>query len=363
MPLSAWPPADVACPSKIGRCKSVSDVREPKSCAVVGAGISGLLAARELQAVGWRVVVFERAHRVGGRMATRRLGSATFDLGAQFFTVRSERFDALVHEWLERGVAREWTRGFADAEGRHNEDGYPRYRGSEGMTSIPEYLARGLDVRTGETTVEVNARNGVWEVRTGSGTHETVEALLVTAPVPQSLALVSAGDFVVPVEARRQLDRISYDPCLALTVLVNGPTGVPEPGGVQIKGELLDWIGDNQRKGISEAPAITVHAGPGWSREHFEADEAQITDSLLRFAGNQLDFDLLPKVVETSLTRWRFSWVNQSHPEPCLLASETPPLLFAGDAFGGAKVEGAALSGLAAADRLLRRRAQSSIGS
>jgi renalase len=342
---------------------SVPNADEARSCIVVGAGISGLLAARELRAAGWRVVVFEKARGVGGRMATRRLRSGTFDLGAQFFTVRSERFGGLVDQWLKAGVALEWTRGFADAQGRHNEDGYPRYRGSEGMTSIPEYLAQGLEVHTCETVVEVNARDGVWEIYTESGHQETGTALLLTAPVPQSVALAESGDFELPVEARSRLDRISYDPCLALTVLVNGPTGVPEPGGVQIKDEPLDWIGDNQRKGISEAPAITVHAGPGWSREHFEADEARITDSLLRFTGNQLGSDLLPRVVETSLTRWRCSWVSQSQPEPCLLASETPPLLFAGDAFGGAKVEGAALSGLAAADRLQRRRAQSSNGS
>jgi renalase len=342
---------------------SVPNADEVRSCIVVGAGISGLLAARELRAAGWRVVVFEKTRGVGGRMATRRLGSGTFDLGAQFFTVRSERFGCLVDQWLKAGVAREWTRGFADAQGRHNEDGYPRYRGSEGMTSIPDYLARDLDVHTGQPVLEVNAHGGVWEISTESGQQETGTALLLTAPVPQSVALAGSGDFELPVGARRRLDRISYDPCLALTVLVNGPTGVPEPGGVQIKGEPLDWIGDNQRKGISEAPAITVHAGPGWSQEHFEADEARITDSLLRLAGNQLGFDLLPRVVETSLTRWRYSWVNRSDPEPYLLASETPPLLFAGDAFGGAKVEGATLSGLAAADRLLRRGARSYPGS
>ena len=333
----------------------MSNANEPRSCVVVGAGISGLLAARELQVAGWRVVVFERVRRVGGRMATRRLGSGTFDLGAQFFTVRSERFAGLVDEWLEAGIAREWTCGFADAEGKYNKDGYPRYRGSKGMASIPDYLARTLDVRTGETVVELSARGKVWEVCTQSGTQETGAALLLTAPVPQSVALVGSGDFGLPVEAHRRLDRISYDPCLALTVLFDGPTGVPEPGGVQIKGEPLDWIGDNQRKGISEAPAITVHAGPGWSREHFEADEAQVTDSLLRFAGNQLGFDLIPRVIETSLTRWRYSWVSRPHPEPYLVASVTPPLLFAGDAFGAAKVEGAALSGLAAADQLLGR--------
>ena len=37
---------------------------------------------------------------------------------------------------------------------------------------------------------------------------------------------------------------------IALMALLDEPgTGVPEPGGMQIKSEPLDWIGDNQRKG------------------------------------------------------------------------------------------------------------------
>ena len=49
--------------------------------------------------------------------------------------------------------------------------------------------------------------------------------------------------------------------------------------------------------------------------------------------------------------------MTQPHDDPCLVASEAPPLVFCGDAFGQPKVEGAALSGLAAADRLLGREA------
>jgi renalase len=119
------------------------------SCIVVGAGVSGLIAARELSAAGWRVVVLDEGHRVGGRMATRHIGNGIFDLGAQFFTVWSERFEKLAAGWLEAGLVEEWTRGFADADAKSN-DGHPRYRGSEGMISIPRYLARGLDVHTGE---------------------------------------------------------------------------------------------------------------------------------------------------------------------------------------------------------------------
>jgi renalase len=325
------------------------------SCVVVGAGISGLAAAHRLSAAGWRVVVMDEGSEVGGRMATRRIGNGTFDHGAQFFTVRSERFEELVAGWLEAGVIEEWTRGFANAEGRHNDDGYPRYRGSEGMTSVPRYLARGLDVRTGERVVETHVRDGAWEVRAGSGKQEIAATLLLAAPVPRSLTLIDSSDFKLPGEARDKLESISYAPCLALLALLDGPTGVPEPGGMQIKGEPLDWIGDNQRKGISEAPGLTVHAGPEWSREHFEADEAEIAASLISFAGELLGTDLVPKVVKTSIARWRYSWVTQPYPELHLLASEDPPLFFVGDAFAGQKVEGAALSGLAAADHLLDR--------
>src|ERR671911_2286287 len=285
-------------------------------------------------------------------MAPRRIGNGTFDHGAQFFTVRSERFEELVVGWLEAGVIEEWTRGFADAEGRHNDDGYPRYRGSEGMTSVPRYLARGLDVRTGERVVEAIVRDGAWEVRAGSGKQESAAALLLAAPVPRSLTLIDSGDFELPGKTRGKLESISYSPCPALMALLDGPTGVPEPGGIQIKGEPLDWIGDNQRKGISEAPAITIHAGPEWSRENFESEEVLVATSLLAFAAEQLATDLPSRVLETSLVRWRYSWVTQPHPDPCFVASGDPPLLFAGDAFGPSKVEGAALSGLAAADHL-----------
>ena len=325
------------------------------SCVVVGAGVSGLLAARELERAGWRVVVLDKGGGVGGRMATRRLGDGTFDHGAQFFTVRSDRFRTLVETWLDDGVVREWSRGFPGADGTPNRDGYPRYRGSEGMTSVPKHLARGIDVRPGERVVRAGVRDGAWEVRAESGARVTACALLLTAPVPQSLAILDAGAFEMPEKTRSRLEEISYSPCLALMALLDGPTGVPEPGGIQIKGEPLDWISDNQQKGISRAPGITIHAGPRWSRAHFEEDEAEITLSLLSFAGEHLGQDRRERTVGTSLARWRYSWVDRGLEDRCLVAHETPPLIFAGDAFGGAKVEGAALSGLAAADALIGR--------
>jgi renalase len=71
---------------------------ETNSCIVVGAGMAGLVAARELSAASRRVVVLDEGSGVGGPMATRRIGDGTFDHGAQFFTVRSARSERLVAE-------------------------------------------------------------------------------------------------------------------------------------------------------------------------------------------------------------------------------------------------------------------------
>jgi monoamine oxidase len=53
---------------------------------VVGAGLSGLTAARELAAAGASVVVLEARERVGGRLLGVRVGAgAVVDLGGEYF--------------------------------------------------------------------------------------------------------------------------------------------------------------------------------------------------------------------------------------------------------------------------------------
>lgn len=322
-------------------------------CVIVGAGVSGLLAARSLEDAGWETVVLDKGRGVGGRMATRRVADGIFDHGAQFFTARSEEFKKLVAEWEESGAAVEWSRGFADADGEREPDGHPRYRGTSGMTSIPKHLADGLDVRLGEKAVHVLRSGSGWEVRCESGLSERGDALLLTAPVPQSLALVGG---LVPTYKREDLRRISYDPCVALMVLLEDAADIPEPGGMQIKGEPLNWISDNERKGVSEAPSLTIHAGPKWSREHFGDPDEETTAALLDAAGEALGRNVASHAIATSLARWRYSWVTRNHSERFFVGAEHPPLVFAGDAFGEPKVEGASLSGLAAAEWLANHR-------
>jgi predicted NAD/FAD-dependent oxidoreductase len=324
-------------------------------CTVVGAGISGLLAARRLVSEGRDVLVLEQNEACGGRMATERINGATTDTGAQFFTVRGKRFGGLVEGWMASGVVEEWSRGFPDAGGNRR-DSHPRYRCAGGMRALPEHLARGLDIKTGERVVRMNNSGDGWEMVCSSGLRMESEAVVLSAPAPLSAELAQSGNFRIPQEVWERLTQVSYSPCLALLALLDGPPGLPEPGAVQVGDDNLNWICDNRLKGISESSAITVHASPQWSSVYWGEDNKTLSRNLLSLTEEYLG-GMEARVVRTSLIRWPHSWVS-SLPETHLIASAGPPLLFIGDSFGQPKIEGAILSGLSAADWLLEKSAR-----
>lgn len=315
---------------------------------VVGAGLAGLTAARALRD-RFDVVLLDKGRGVGGRMATRRIGEATLDHGAQFFTTHTAEFAAIVDEWTAAGVAEPWFHGRIGPHGVVDPDGHTRYRGVASMNAVAQHLAVGLDVRRSTAVTAVERHGERWRVRTDSESFDA-DAVLMTPPVPQSLALLTAGGVTLAPHDLAALEAITYEPCLALLVALDGPAGLPEPGAIDPADGPIDWMADNQRKGVSATSAVTIHATAEFSRRHWATPDEELCELLLAAAGLAA-----APLVEGGLQvqRWRYARPVEVHPARCLAAEGLAGLVFAGDAFGGAKVEGAVLSGRAAATHLL----------
>ncbi|GAA1264715.1 hypothetical protein GCM10009677_15680 [Sphaerisporangium rubeum] len=80
--------------------------QERRTVCVVGAGPSGLTAARELERLGHRVVVLESADEVAGKSASVRIDGRVYDLGAHICTTR---YTELLSLACELGVETEPT--------------------------------------------------------------------------------------------------------------------------------------------------------------------------------------------------------------------------------------------------------------
>ena len=318
-----------------------------ETIAVVGAGIAGLLLARELKARGADVVVFDKSRGLGGRLATKRVGEAVFDQGAQYITAKSARFTALVAEWAANGVVAQWP-----GASTH------RWIAKPSMNALGKFLGEGLDVRREAKILSVRREFGVWELEIEKQASWRAGRLVLTAPVPQSLALLKAGEVDLLKAWSGGLAALTYHPCLALLVTLSGASAVPAEGVALTDGPVR-WLADNSKKGIAPgvAAAVTVHLNPEFAAEHYAKTETELAALVLPGIESWLG----APVVSVALHRWKFSEPTATYAEPCVWRPELG-LGFAGDAFGGPRVEGAALSGLALADKMMAEGAAGVLG-
>jgi renalase len=288
---------------------------------VVGAGLSGVACARELQAAGVGVRLLDRGHVPGGRMASRTLWGRRVDLGASYFTVSEEGFAAVVDDWARRGLAREWTDTFAvlGDEDRDSTSGPVRWGAAHGLRSLVEDLATGLAVerRQVESVDELDA-----------------DVVVLAMPDPQARRLV--GDHPVA----RSLDR-EWEPVIAVAARWADRTW--DLDGVFVNDDPdVGWIADDGRRRGDGAPVLVAHTTPTLAARHLE-DPAGVAPGAVRALRRLLD---LGEPEDVHVHRWTFARPVGERTDPFALVDGGRLVGVCGDGWGATpKVETAWLSG------------------
>lgn len=300
--------------------------------AIIGAGLAGLSCAQGLIGSGHRVRLFDKGRGVGGRMATRRietaLGPASFDHGAQYFTVRDAAFGEQVSVWASVGAVAPYPAAGDDA-----------WVGAPGMNAPLKHLAANLDIHFG-VPVEIAEQNGGWRILGVEQDKTTFDAVIVATPAEQAAILLTTGASDFAGLAR------STPSALCWAVLAAFPERLPFPDVLR-DASAIGWAARNSEKPDRSGPeSWVIQASPEWSVQHLEDERDTVAASLLAVLAAQGQADL-PIPILLQAHRWRYAR-SGTLGRACLW-NGTRKIGVCGDWLLGPRVENAWRSGTALA--------------
>jgi renalase len=313
--------------------------------AIVGAGVAGLAAASALVERKHTVRVYESAKMPGGRVATRVVtgvdlpkglsGELAFDHGAQYFTVRNERFAAAVRAWERARVVAKWTGRIVSFDGEGWEDiatGTDRYVGVPGMSAIAEAMADGLDVAYGR------------KVDLLPPLLSTFDRVILAMPPAAAAPLISH----LPTLARRITD-VTMRPNFTVMAAFDDRVQARFDAAF-VNGSPLGWVARNTSKPKRnwKIDAWVLQATTAWTDAH-RTDEPDRVGAFLMEAFEDLVPAGLPRAFYAAVHRWRPATAD---PPLAIGAIHDPGsrITLCGDWCAGFRIEDAYLSGIAAAE-------------
>ncbi len=334
-----------------------------KHIAIVGAGMAAIACARTLVQAGHRVTLLEKSHSVGGRMATRDSAFGSFDHGAQYFTVRDQRFARALQTTPE--VCKPWSANtirVLDAQGRVATVDKPASEShwvpKPNMRSLlqrwAEPIAAHIEFNTKVTAIAPDTIHpGQWQLHTTGAQDSThvffgFDAVVLAIPSPQAQALLQTCAAAQSLLAA--LTPVTVAPCW--TLMLAFPQAVqpglttlgPQWNAARSTHHRIAWLArESSKPGRTMVERWTVQASPEWSDEHVQDDPARVEGKLLKAFSEITGIRAEPAYMEAHL--WRYAKTMQSLGEPHLWDAKAG-LGVCGDWCLGNRVEDAFLSGL-----------------
>ncbi|MGE0001368.1 MAG: NAD(P)/FAD-dependent oxidoreductase [Fimbriimonadaceae bacterium] len=321
--------------------------------AVVGAGVSGLAAARTLLQRGHEATIYERSSDVGGRCTTYASDGFIFDQGATTVAPRDLSLERVMLEELPTEELVVVDRPVYTHDGSHVRPGDAsrgkagRYCYRSGIQTLARLLAANLDVRL-DTPVEqiIKPSDGGFAI-----VDAAYDAVVLAVPAPLAAGLLQSA------KDGRRTHGARYRPCISVMLGVGHVIETPYFAAIEPDHSVpLTWLSNESAKVPgARAPegctAFVAQLGPSYSQRRFEASDDLIVSETL------VDVE---RLLHMEITDLRFRAVERwglSQPEgTASFTTLNPPgerLVLCGDWTLGGRVELAYESGVQAADHLV----------
>lgn len=320
--------------------------------AMIGTGLAGLLCSRTLHDQGLQIQSFEKSHRVGGRASTRIADSTIqFDHGAQYFTIRESVLSPYLESWCADQHLALWKGHIVsiDEPGSFRE-GSPlnRFVGTPRMESLGQHLSTDLSIELETEVAKVElGPNGYRLVSKTDRNLGEFDIVLWNCPPLQVGKLVPTS-----CPWRAELFKVEMVPCWAVMLAFENRWDIPFDGAFINCGSLGWMARDSSKPSRSTAMDTWVlHSTVDWASTNVDISKEAAIASLIEEA-ERVTNQKMPEPSLKKAHRWLYSKPMESLADQSLW-DEVHRLGACGDWCGGPRVEGALMSGIALAGRVL----------
>lgn len=322
--------------------------------AIIGSGLAGATLAHAL-APKHDVTVFEKSHGSSGRMSTRRRktddgAEYAFDHGAQYFTIKGERFQKAMAPYLKSGVVQLWQGAFVNMakDGATSSRETEAYVASPGMTGLAKAMMGETAVKR---NVEINAitrDQSCWVLGDKNGdSHSGFDRVITAIPAVQTAALMP-DDFA----NAHDLSSVKMMACFTVMLGFSSPLDMGFSGAF-VKDSPIGFIAVNSTKpsraeNLEGRTSLVVQANNQWAEPRIDDDpidaEKALRDEFLRLTA------IDPSQAQlSSFHRWRYA-ATETPLGKAFCADDDRGLYAIGDWCIKGRVEAAFDSAMALAD-------------
>ena len=322
--------------------------------AIIGTGITGITIAQNLKDFA-TVSLFEKSRGVGGRMALRRSGQYEFDHGAQFFTAKSENFKKFISPLIKKNVIQQWNARFAEFKNNKilrkitwNSE-YPHYVGAPGMSSIPKYLSKGLDIKLNiKVNKLVRKSNNDWELFDDNFNNlGGFDWVISTAPAIQSAE-------ILPKSFKQRNDLLNKKMVGCFSLMLGFKEAPPlEWDAALISDADISWVSINSSKpGRAKSFSMLVHSTNTWAENHLSDDSQSIISYLCKETTKIIGHDT-NQANHIGLHAWRYANIGKQDKSDLLIDYDNR-LAACGDWLSHGRIESAFEAGYLMAQEFKR---------
>jgi renalase len=269
---------------------------------IIGAGVSGLIAAGLLSRKNDNVIIVEKSKGIGGRLATRRIDNESFDHGTSFFDEQVSKELISFNENLKPFIKKV--------------DHHFYFEG--GMSQLGKKLAEGLKIKKMCRIINLKF-NHQWELNSEDQEILHADKIILAMPMPQASDLL------------KSCDQTLYEKTLPLTYskALVGLFKIKENLPIKKENESLVW---QSKKNLAHN-GVAYYFENEKAEKYFDQPDSVILD--------QMTQELSPlEIISAELKKWRYSKPNYLLKDP-YLKNQSENLFIIGDSFLNGQLIGA----------------------